>query len=160
MRHLFPRVILFLLLAMLAREASADVTAFIGANRTPSNRTARGVAFGISVLIIGVEFEYSETGENASTAAPSLRTGMVNLQLQTPPIAAGLRFYGTVGGGIYQERLAGQRDTGFGTNVGGGIKIALAGPIGARFDYRVFTLRGSPLHGNPQRVYVGLNLAF
>jgi len=29
-----------------------------------------------------------------------------------------------------------------------------------RFDYRIFTLRGNPLHTRPQRLYVGLNLAF
>ncbi len=160
MRRPLSRVILFLLLVMLAREASADVTAFVGANRTPSVRTARGVALGISLLVIGVEFEYSDTGEDSSTGAPSLRTGMFNLQLQTPPIIGGLRFYGTAGGGLYQERLAGNRETGFGTNVGGGIKVGLVGPIGVRFDYRVFRLRGSPVHDNPQRFYVGFNLAF
>ena len=45
-------------------------------------------------------------------------------------------------------------------NFGGGVKISIAGPFRARIDYRVFTLRGSPLESRPQRIYFGLNLAF
>jgi hypothetical protein len=47
-----------------------------------------------------------------------------------------------------------------GINVGGGVKVNLAGPLRLRFDYRVFTLQGDPLHSNPQRFYAGLNLKF
>ena len=45
-------------------------------------------------------------------------------------------------------------------NIGGGMKIPLLGPIRVRADYRVFQLRGSPLHTTYQRFYVGGNLAF
>ena len=47
-----------------------------------------------------------------------------------------------------------------GINTGGGVKVSLLGPLRARVDYRVFKLRGDPLHAIVHRVYVGLNLAF
>ena len=51
-------------------------------------------------------------------------------------------------------------ETNVGMNVGGGVKMSLAGPLRLRFDYRVFTLRGTPLYPQPQRFYAGLNLKF
>ena len=85
---------------------------------------------------------------------------MFNLLLQTPFAVSRLQFYATVGGGMYQERLLGQEDTGFGTNVGGGVKISLAGPLRLRLDYRAFRLGDGTLHRTPQRAYAGLNIAF
>ena len=159
MRRSLQLLILVFLIMSVARDASADLSAFTGANRTPSNRTVGGVALSLSLLVIGFEFEYSHSAENPSARAPSLRTGMFNIELQTPTVS-GLRFYGTVGGGLYRERLATHQETAFGANVGGGVKIAVVGPIGVRFDYRVFSLSGDPFYNNPQRIYVGLNVAF
>ncbi len=85
---------------------------------------------------------------------------MGNGLLQTPIPIAGLQFYATAGGGVYRERLATLSETNVGVNVGGGVKMSLLGPLRLRVDYRVFTLRGSPLHGNTQRIYAGLNLKF
>ena len=159
MRRSLPLLILVPLIIGVARGASADLTAFTGANRTPPNRTVGGVALSLSLLVIGFEFEYSHSGEDPSAGAPSLRTGMFNMEFQTPMVS-GLRFYGTFGGGLYRERLAAHQETGVGANVGGGVKITVAGPIGVRFDYRVFSLSGDPLHDNPRRIYVGFNVAF
>ena len=36
-------------------------------------------------------------------------------------------------------------ETNVGVNVGGGVKMSLAGPLRLRLDYRVFTLKGTPL---------------
>ena len=58
------------------------------------------------------------------------------------------------------KRLGMTQETHGGVNVGGGLKIVLAGPLRLRVDYRVFTLRGNPSHSTPQRIYTGLNLAF
>lgn len=140
--------------------AYADFTAFLGATRTPANRTARGLAVGIGLLIVGFEFEYSSTSEDEIVNAPSLRTGMGNLIVQTPIPVGGLQFYGTIGGGLYRERLGEIQETNLGTNLGGGVKLSLVGPVRLRLDYRVFNLLGSPLHARPQRFYAGLNLAF
>jgi len=156
------RVILSVLAVMLcaAAPADADLTAFVGANVTPSNSPVRGFAAGLSLLVIGFEFEFSDTAADESAGAPGLRTGMFNLLLQTPFGLAGLQFYGTVGGGIYQEDGAGLEEINAGVNVGVGVKISVAGPLRMRLDYRVFTLRGSPQFERHQRLYAGLNLGF
>jgi hypothetical protein len=148
------------LAVLVPSSASADATAFIGANATPSNRLAKGFAAGISLVIVGFEFEYSSTNEDLPEAAPSLRTFMGNAYLQTPFPISGLQPYFTMGGGAYRERLGSISETNVGANVGGGVRISLAGPLRLRVDYRVFTLKGNPLHSKPQRVYTGLNLAF
>lgn len=140
------------------RPARADATIFLGATTSPTNRPVRGFAFGVSLLVFGFEFEYANTQEDEIMLAPSLRTGMGNVFAQTP--FGVFQFYGTVGGGMYRERLRGEQETGVGVNTGGGVKVSLAGPLRARIDYRVFTLRGTPLHSKVQRVYAGLNLMF
>ncbi len=143
----------------LPTPSSADATVFVGSARTPSNRTARGFALGMSLVLLGFEFEFSDSIEDQMAGAPSLRTGMFNVLLQTrAPI--GLQLYGTVGAGLYRERLGAVEETNGGINAGGGVKLTLAGPLRARVDYRVFTLQGNPLHRRPQRIYAGLNLAF
>lgn len=152
-------ILICLAIILMAQEASADFTAFLGVNQSPSTRRVRGVALSISLLFVGFEFEYSDTVEDTSTNAPSLRSGMFNIQLQTPS-TGGLQFYGTAGGGLYQENLMDHRETNIGTNAGGGIKLAIVGPIGVRIDYRIFKLNGNPVHNSPQRVYVGFNLPF
>jgi opacity protein-like surface antigen len=146
--------------AALATPARADVTAFLGADTTPSSRSVKGLAVGAGVLVIGVEFEYASTSEDAANAAPSLRTGMGNALLQTPFAVFRLQPYFTVGGGIYRETLGDHHDTGFGLNTGGGVKITLVGPVRLRLDYRVFKLGSNALATPAHRVYAGLNLGF
>jgi Outer membrane protein beta-barrel domain len=148
------------LLAALAAPAWADVTAFIGANTTPANRQARGVALGFSVLIVGVEGEYSSTTDDLEANAPSLKTGMGNIVLQTPVAFFGVQPYFTTGAGIYREELGLHEDTGFGFNTGGGAKISLIGPLRLRLDYRVFKLGSDALNSTAHRFYAGLNLKF
>lgn len=148
------------LLAAAASPALADATAFIGNTATPSNRSVKGVAIGMSLLIIGFEFEYAHTNEDATQSAPSLTTGMGNVLLQTPFPIFGMQPYVTTGGGIYRETLADAHETQFGVNAGGGVKVSLIGPLRARVDYRVFNLRGNPRYATVHRVYAGVNLAF
>ena len=143
-----------------AAPAAADLTAFVGANATPSNRPVRGFGVGLSLLVFGVEFEYSDTVADEMVGAPGLRTGMFNVLVQTPFGVSGLQFYGTVGGGFYREAGGGLEETNGGSNVGVGVKVSVAGPIRMRLDYRVFMLQGSPQHDKHQRLYVGLTLGF
>ncbi|HEY7287775.1 MAG TPA: outer membrane beta-barrel protein [Vicinamibacterales bacterium] len=158
------RVLALTMLTVLvgAAPARADITAFLGTNTTPDNRFARGVAVGIGLVIIGFEFEYSATSENdtASTPAPSLKTGMGNVLLQTPGSISGFQPYFTIGGGIYSETLGTRNDTGFGGNVGGGVKIDLAGPLRLRVDYRIFNQGSGALYSPAHRIYAGINLKF
>jgi len=158
MRRFLTVLALFLVgLTVAPSPAHADFTTFLGVSTTPASRQAKGFAVGIGLVVIGFEFEYAGVVERLADGAPSLRTGMLNGLVQTPTKT---QLYLTAGGGFFRERLASASKTSFGTNVGGGIKFSLAGPIRLRVDYRVFTLRGSPLYSNPQRIYGGLNIAF
>jgi opacity protein-like surface antigen len=115
----------------------------------------------MGLLIVGFEFEYSNTSDDVLDGAPRLKTYMGNVLLQTPFPIAGLQFYGTAGAGAYDEAFTDiGSETNVGINVGGGVKWTLAGPLRLRFDYRVFTLQGSARYDKPQRFYAGLNLKF
>ena len=157
-----PLAVLLCLVVFLAvpRAAAADITAFIGVSPTPENRMARGFAVGFGLLIIGFEFEYSNLSEDEAAGSPSLRTGSGNVLVQTPIEISGVSLYGTLGGGLYRERLFETQETSFTSNLGGGAKIRLAGPLRMRVDYRVFHLQGDPLHSTYHRFYVGANLSF
>ena len=138
----------------------ADITGFIGINRTPSQRAVKGFSGGIGLVIVGFEFEYADTTQDRQEGAPGLKTYMVNGLLQTPFPIGGMHFYATAGGGVFRETLDELSETHVGTNIGGGVKANILGPLRLRLDYRVFMLRGSPLHSKPQRFYAGLNLKF
>ena len=171
-------------------RAHADITAFLGASRVTAApevvafeasdkqfRTTKGLAVGFGLVIVGFEFEWADTGGDeqcfgspVSTplCAPSLMTGMGNVLLQTPRGVTPVQVYGTVGAGVYREHWEfsdgsdrpDDNDYGVGTNVGGGVKIDLIGPLRLRLDYRIFKLANDAYNKTPQRVYVGANLAF
>jgi hypothetical protein len=158
MRRLLVVLLLFAAVEGLApRAACADLTGFLGFSPTPSSRAARGVGFGVNLLVVGFELEYAHVSEDPLHAAPSLRTGMVNGLVQTPTRT---QFYVTAGGGFFRENLSDVSHTNFGTNIGGGMKLPLVGPLRLRLDYRVFSLRGSTRYRNPHRFYAGANLTF
>ena len=156
-RHLAAAGVLILTIAAPAR---ADLTAFIGANMTPANRQVRGGAFGIGLLVVGFEAEYSFTPDDPRATAPSLHTGMGNILLQSPLPFFGVQPYFTTGGGLYHEALGLQKSTGVALNTGGGVKVNLIGPLRLRVDYRVFKLGSSALNSPAHRIYAGLNLKF
>lgn len=171
------RVLLAVLMVLSSSSpAWADLTAFIGAATDPATRATRGVSVGMSLIIVGFEFEYSDTSGDdeddpgcsliappgSGDCKPSLRTGMANVLLQTPRGITPFQLYGTIGGGIFRQHSnqGDVSDTGFGSNVGGGVKIELAGPLRLRLDYRIFKLSGAEFSDNPHRFYAGANLAF
>lgn len=147
------------LVACGVRPVYADVTAFIGANTTPTNHQVRGFAVGIGI-ILAIEFEFADSTENAEAGAPALRTGMGSVLIQPPLAVRGLQPYATLGVGLYRETLEGHQATGIALNSGAGLKVGLAGPLQLRMDYRIFRLRNDALHSPAHRVYVGLNLRF
>jgi opacity protein-like surface antigen len=154
-------VVLFAALLLAPVPASADVTAFFGVNPTPSNRVLTGFSGGVGLLVVAFEFEYANTVEDLDELAPGVKTYMVNGLVQTPIPIGGIQFYATAGGGVFRETLADDTETNVGMNIGGGVKMNLAGPLRLRLDYRVFTLRGDVVrHARPQRFYAGLNLKF
>lgn len=149
-----------LFLAAGVTTASADVTAFLGATTTPTNRQVKGIAIGAGLLVVGFEFEYSSTSDDLDSGAPSLKVGSMNGLLQTPVPLFGIQPYLTAGGGIYRERLGTSSDTGFASNLGGGMKIDLVGPLRLRLDYRAFRLGSDARYSPSHRIYAGVNLKF
>jgi hypothetical protein len=160
MRRFRPAMLTVLLLATTATPAWADLTAFLGATTTPSNRQVRGAAIGTGLLIVGFEFEYSSTADDLAAGAPSLKVGSANGLLQTPIAVLGFQPYVTAGAGIFRERLGTSTETGLAPNVGGGVKLSLAGPLRLRVDYRVFRLGDGARYSPSHRIYAGLNLKF
>jgi hypothetical protein len=140
--------------------AAADATLFVGANTTPANRPLGGLAVGVGFLVVSFEFEYASSSDDANATGPSLKTGSGNILIQTPFMIHGLQPYVTAGGGLYREQLGPHSDTSVAPNTGGGVKIALAGPLRLRVDYRVFKLRSGALYSPAHRLYAGLNLKF
>jgi Outer membrane protein beta-barrel domain len=160
MRTLEIATMVVMLLAMAAPPAHADATVFLGANTTPSNRSVKGFAAGMGLLIVGFEFEYATTRDDPAATAPALKTFMGDVLLQSPLPIFGFQPYFTTGAGLYRETLGAHQETGAGTNVGGGVKMSLAGPLRLRVDYRVFKLGSGALNSPAHRIYAGLNLKF
>ena len=153
-------VLALALMAATPSIARADATAFLGRNSASDDRfVTRGFAVGASLLVVGFEFEYANSAEDPTEGIPALRTTSGNVFAQTFGLP-GFQLYATTGAGMYRERLGNDQETAFLLNNGGGIKINLAGPIRARVDYRIFTLKGNPKYSTVQRIYAGLNLAF
>jgi hypothetical protein len=148
------------LLAAAPSIARADATAFVGRNSAGDDRAGtRGFAAGVSMLVIGFEFEYANSTEDLTTARPSLRTTSGNVSAQTFGLP-GFQLYATTGVGFYRESLGSDEETAMALNSGGGVKVKVAGPLRVRIDYRIFTLMGTPRNKNVQRLYAGLNLSF
>jgi hypothetical protein len=149
-----------------AAPARADVTAFIGRSRNTSatpnapavSQGLKGAAFGLGLLVVGFEVEVAAHTEDPVKSIPGLKTGMGNLLVQTP--TGNTQLYGTAGGGMFRETLGTSSETNFATNIGGGIKMGIFGPLRLRADYRLFNLRGTPRYKTVQRFYVGASLKF
>jgi hypothetical protein len=157
-------MIALLLLVLAPASAAADATAFLGMYTNPDRQQMRGLAGGVTLLIVGVEGEYAAAGEDESAGTPSLTTFSGNVFLQTPVPVFGTRFYWTTGLGVYREDVDAidHRETNLVFNTGGGAKITLIGPLRLRLDYRVLKLRGETRRPSStvHRVYAGVNLAF
>lgn len=157
-RNIAPILTLTLvILAGTAAPARADITAFLGVTPTGGNHAVKGVAVGVGLLIVGFEFEFAQTSQDVLEQLPGLKTYSGNVLVQTP---TDVQLYATTGVEGYRENLGTFQETHFGTNIGGGVKLKLIGPIRVRFDYRIFKLQGAPIHDVYQRFYVGGNLKF
>lgn len=151
-----------MMLGLLAapQSARADVTAFLGASPTPGLRLGRGAAAGAGLVVVAFEVEAAQLVERTADGDPGLVTGMANLLVQTPLDISGMQLYATAGAGLYRERLGAHQETSGAVNLGGGVKIGMAGPLKLRLDYRLFRLQGAPLHATYHRLYAGATLGF
>lgn len=147
-------------LAASVAPARADITAFLGLTPTPERHALKGFSAGLGLVVVGFEFEYAQIGEDALEQLPGLRTYSGNVLVQTPIPVMGTQFYATAGAEGYRETLGAAQETHVGTNIGGGAKIKLVGPLRVRVDYRIFKLQGSPMHDVYHRFYVGGNINF
>lgn len=153
-------------LLICAAPAQADVTVFLGRSRSSSatpnapavSQGLRGAAFGIGLLVVGFEVEGAMHTEDPLKSIPGLTTGMGNVLVQTP--TGNVQLYGTAGGGVFRETLGTASETNFATNIGGGVKVGIFGPIRLRADFRLMNLRGTPKYKTVQRFYVGASLKF
>lgn len=148
------------LLALAVTDASADVTFFLGTASAPTTRAMRGAAIGVNFLVVGAEFEYTSTVEDAASGSPALKTAMVSGHVMPPFAIARMQPYLAVGGGGYRERIGSRQETNVAISTGGGVKVSLLGPLRARFDYRLMKLRGAPVQDRLHRFYAGLNVSF
>ena len=135
------------------------------ARRRRSARTRGASRSARDCVIVGFEFEYSATDEDldgrrrprhrrAGDRRPSCSTDCCRRRSRS----RGCSSTGRSGAASITKRCRLEPDddeTNFGTNVGGGAKITLAGPLRVRLDYRVFTLRGTPRHTNVAAVLRG-----
>lgn len=163
MQHTAYYARLCLALAMLVLvpcSASADLTGFFGKTRAAgSNRPVKGAAVSVG-RTAKFEFEYATTQEDLPNEQPQLTTYMLSSLIQSPNRSSRMQLYGVTGAGRYRETRGTVSQSNFGFTFGTGLKMRLAGPIGLRLDYRVFTLRGTPSYKKPQRLYAGVNFTF
>lgn len=155
------RVLLaFVLLIGSSLPAWADLTVFAGLHNTPVVRPATGISVGFGLLVFGWEVEIARVSERLEDLAPSVATGTGSIYVQNPIPISGVQFYALAGAGVYRERLdVVYQQTDVHVALGGGAKIALAGPFKLRLDYRYFKLHDARSE-NPQRIYAGVTLSF
>jgi hypothetical protein len=144
------------------------VTVFVGL-KMPTASPAVGVAFGGGGSTVRFEIEGARTLGAATSTHPSAGSLSANILVQSRPSIHGVQFYGTGGFGLYGEGFGGGVGSGevLAKNIGGGARIALAGSLRPRLDYRVYVLGNAPdaasgviLQKHPQRLSVGLSFAF
>jgi len=165
-RVLAPLMMLGFAPAAVAQTPPPDVnlTAFVAAAMAPDAHAARGIGVGARPQPgpLSIEFEYCRGRSDPMTGMPSIVTFAANLMVQVP-VRRRLQLYGTVGVGFYV--IQSDLDTSEGNdgpNFGGGVKLALAGPVKLRIDYRAFHLApiDGDYHSNVQRLSLGLVVGF
>jgi hypothetical protein len=151
--------------------AKADVTVFAGRLASGQPRTVFGGSAGrFYTENVGFEFEVAVTPGSGSAEQHKYQIFTGNLLIQSSlPRGHRPQVYGAIGMGIYGETSSGGGGSGevFIGSFGGGVKVKLTGPFRVRADYRLFRLGeaadagpGFVLHRHPQRVSVGIGVAF
>jgi hypothetical protein len=156
-------------LAASVLPARADGSVLVGATIAGSARPTVAVSFGHCPSLVGFEIEYSSSLGSGTVASPIVGTITGNVIVQSKLTVRGLQFYGSGGIGLAGETTADGVGSGevFTRDIGGGVKIGIAGPLRLRIDYRVFLLgdapdatRGFGVYRHPQHVSAGRSVAF
>jgi hypothetical protein len=155
-----------------ARPAMADATVFAGTIATGTQRRVVGGAFGFFPRatggVTGFEVEVMRTLGEAARGHYDLDGGGASLIVQWNALSRRVKFFGLGGGGVYSGTIGENDQFGgvFAGHAGGGVKVAIAGPLNVRLDYRVYFLSStieSPARDidmRPRRLAAGLALAF
>jgi outer membrane protein with beta-barrel domain len=98
-----------------------------------------GIRAGIGKKMLGTETSFGYTSSFIDSRMKAVILNQ-NLMVQVPTPA--VRPYATVGVGTIITKGTGITDIGtkFAVNYGGGLKVSLAGPVGARVDIRNYTV--------------------
>lgn len=141
-------------LAGSASPAHADLNMFAYV-ASPAPRPAFGWSFGRASEAVGFEVEYA--GYQASRdSRPTLGTIGASAVIQMPTRDNGLRWYGTVGFGMYAASWPNGGGSSGGTRNGGvGVKLPLAGRLKIRVDYRYFRFHADADADVTARRYTG-----
>jgi hypothetical protein len=155
------------LILMSPVSARADGTVLVGLMTLDGPRPSIGVAFGYCPSVAGFEIEYLGTlgGESADHSSAG---GIVGNLIVQPMTIGNLQFFAVGGFGLWGETFADGRGTGAlsAKDIGGGVKIGIAGRLRLRLDYRLLLLgdpegaSGVPSTTRPQRFSAGLHLVF
>jgi len=147
-------------------ESGLNLTTFAGMAMVPGAHAVLGVAVGVKPrdqVPVSLEFEYARTRSDPAGGVPSIASFVGNILIHPSRHPPGLRIYGTIGAGLYVQILNRRSsEANDAWNIGGGIKIALAGPLQLRLDYRSFFLAPvtGEYHSNEHRVYAGITLGY
>lgn len=148
-------------------SAQATGTVLLGLMTVDAPRASIGVGFGYSPSIVGFEIEYLGALSGESADHPS--AGGIFANLVVRPVTRGnLQFFVIGGFGLWGETFADGRGTGElgARDLGGGVIIRIAEPLGVRLDYRLFLLGNledgsrAPSRKHPQRFSAGLHVVF
>jgi hypothetical protein len=166
-RKLIRTAWLAALIVMVPVSARGDATVLLGLMSGDGPRPSVGAAFSYCPSVAGFEIEYLGTlgGETAGHSSAGGIFGSVIVQL---PTSSNVQFFAMGGFGVWGETFADGKGTGElgAKNIGGGVKIRIAGPLRLRLDYRLFVLGDSqdgdrgPSTKHPQRFSAGLHLVF
>jgi hypothetical protein len=148
-------------------SARADATVLWGLMSVDALRPSFGFSFGHRPSAVGFEIEYLSTLGQTTPGDYSAGGAFASLIVQAVTIS-NVQIFAVGGVGIWAEGFAGKR-TGVlnAGNVGGGVLVALAGPLRLRLDYRLFLLGKveeeggiAPSRKHPQRIAAGLYFDF
>lgn len=147
------------------RDLALNVTAFGGAAAVPGLHGAFGVAVGVKPRPSPVSFEveFARTRGDSAAGVPAIVTFSGNLLVQVPVRRSRVQVCVTFGVGIYvQQSDRGTSEPNDARNIGGGLKVRLAGPFKLRVDYRKILLSRivGEYHSNEQRLSVGIVAGF
>jgi len=147
------------------QESPASITAFAGVAMASGPHPATGVAVGLKLLPgpVSLEFEHSRGRRDPTAGVPAMETFAINILTQPSRQRSRFQFYGTFGVGLYAVlRDNHVSDVTEARNIGGGVKVTLAGPLKFRMDYRAFFLgkMDGEDYPNAHRFFVGIVAGF